>query len=169
MSANTGIPPISSVVPDRDELKRINTICRRFILASFIFFLISTIMGYLMLSRLIPSAPSFVHAHVGVYGWITLLIFGVAYKLLPSAFANKTRVHSLRMAEVHFWMAMVGLSGLFLFEYLSRFRVSSLYFHAGVIFGAFLLASGVIFVVNMWKTFMQGQENSPQGKGPAQT
>jgi len=153
MAATAGKPPGLNIIPDKADLEKTNSICKRFILASFIFFLINITMGYLMLSRVIPSAPVFVHAHTGLYGWVTMLIFGVAYKLLPTAFANKNRVYSLRLAEVHFWMSIVGMSGLLLCGYISQFSASSILFHMKEAFGAVLLASGFIFVINMWKTF----------------
>lgn len=165
-----------------------NGICKRFIFAGFIFFIIGTTLGFLMFSKVIPeespaadariemheegeheashSASTFVHAHMGVYGWVSLFIFGVSYKLIPTAFAGKTKVYSFRMARAHFWMAIPGLSGVLLFGYLSEFSDSALLHIIQVALGALFLTSGFVFVINMWKTFTHQQGASSAREKP---
>ena len=62
------MPQVPGLIPGRDELEQTNSICKRFIFTSLVFFLIGSTMGFLILSRVIPSKPTFVHAHMGVYG-----------------------------------------------------------------------------------------------------
>ncbi|MBI3015932.1 MAG: hypothetical protein HYY65_12945 [Candidatus Tectomicrobia bacterium] len=47
------------------------------------------------------------HLHLNFFGWISMMIFGVGYKLLPN-YAGKIVIHSLTMARVQFWLANVG-------------------------------------------------------------
>jgi cytochrome c oxidase cbb3-type subunit I/II len=47
------------------------------------------------------------HVHTGALGWNGFLTFGMIYWLLPRLF--QTRLHSKRLAEVHFWLATFGI------------------------------------------------------------
>jgi cytochrome c oxidase cbb3-type subunit I/II len=47
------------------------------------------------------------HVHTGALGWNGFLTFGMIYWLLPRLF--QTRLHSQKLAEVHFWFAAVGM------------------------------------------------------------
>jgi len=47
------------------------------------------------------------HVHTGALGWNGLLTFGMTYWLAPRLF--QTRLHSQKMAEVHFWLATFGI------------------------------------------------------------
>ncbi len=47
------------------------------------------------------------HVHVGALGWNGFLTFGMIYWLLPRLF--QTRLHSTKLAEIHFWFATFGL------------------------------------------------------------
>ncbi len=47
------------------------------------------------------------HVHTGALGWNGLLTFGMMYWLMPRLF--QTKLHSQKMAEVHFWFATFGI------------------------------------------------------------
>uniref|UniRef100_A0A832I2R8 Cytochrome-c oxidase, cbb3-type subunit I n=1 Tax=Eiseniibacteriota bacterium TaxID=2212470 RepID=A0A832I2R8_UNCEI len=47
------------------------------------------------------------HVHTGALGWNGFLAFGMTYWLMPRVF--QTKLHSRRLAEVHFWFATFGL------------------------------------------------------------
>ncbi|WP_116125428.1 cytochrome-c oxidase, cbb3-type subunit I [Lewinella sp. IMCC34183] len=47
------------------------------------------------------------HVHVGTLGWNGMLTFGVLYFILPRIF--RTPLYSRRLANVHFWMATLGV------------------------------------------------------------
>ena len=46
------------------------------------------------------------HVHVGTLGWNGMLTFGVVYWLLPRIYA--TNLYSVKLANVHFWIATLG-------------------------------------------------------------
>ena len=46
------------------------------------------------------------HVHVGTLGWNGMLTFGVVYWLLPRIF--DTKLYSVRLANIHFWIATLG-------------------------------------------------------------
>ena len=47
------------------------------------------------------------HVHTGALGWNGFMTFGMVYWLLPRLF--QTRLHSVKMAEAHFWLATFGM------------------------------------------------------------
>ena len=47
------------------------------------------------------------HVHVGALGWNGMLTFGMLYWLLPRLY--KTKLYSVNMANVHFWLGTLGI------------------------------------------------------------
>ncbi|MBN1407109.1 MAG: cytochrome-c oxidase, cbb3-type subunit I [Calditrichaceae bacterium] len=47
------------------------------------------------------------HVHIGALGWNGLLTFGILYWLIPRLF--NTKLHSVKLANVHFWIATLGM------------------------------------------------------------
>ena len=47
------------------------------------------------------------HVHVGGLGWNGMLTFGMLYWLIPRIF--KTELHSRKLANIHFWIATLGI------------------------------------------------------------
>jgi hypothetical protein len=94
------------------------------------------------------------HAHVLLIGWVSMMIFGVGYHLLP-VFAG-TDLYSLRLAELHFWLQNIGLIGLALtMPY--RYGDSSLQLGAAV-FGAVSLLAIYLFVYNVARSLIPPKE-----------
>jgi len=47
------------------------------------------------------------HVHVGALGWNGFLTFGILYWLIPRLY--KTRLHSVKLANFHFWIGTLGI------------------------------------------------------------
>ncbi|MEZ4588616.1 MAG: cytochrome-c oxidase, cbb3-type subunit I [Gemmatimonadales bacterium] len=47
------------------------------------------------------------HVHTGALGWNGFMAFGMIYWLMPRLF--QTKLHSMKLAEVHFWLATFGM------------------------------------------------------------
>ncbi len=47
------------------------------------------------------------HVHTGALGWNGFMAFGMVYWLLPRLF--QARLHSHKLAELHFWLATIGI------------------------------------------------------------
>jgi cbb3-type cytochrome oxidase subunit 1 len=90
------------------------------------------------------------HAHMNVVGFITMMIFGVGYQLLPRLFGHQLRSRALAIA--HWWLANLGLvamtAGFMLAPHIGS-RSAPLTATGGALFTAGALG----FVYNMWRTF----------------
>jgi cbb3-type cytochrome oxidase subunit 1 len=90
------------------------------------------------------------HAHMNVVGFITMMIFGVGYQLLPRLFGHG--LHSRALAVAHWWLANIGLAamvaGFILAPHIGT-RSAPVTASGGALFtiGAFS------FVYNLWRTF----------------
>lgn len=84
---------------------------RVFIKASVIYLLVGAVFGLWMafdpaqLGRMIP-----VHVHFMLLGWVSMLMFAVAYHILPRFHAKL--LYSERMAFTHFYIANLSLIGM---------------------------------------------------------
>jgi cbb3-type cytochrome oxidase subunit 1 len=90
------------------------------------------------------------HAHMNVVGFLTMLVFGVGYQLLPRLFGHPLR--SPRLAIAHLFAANLGLAGLVLgFLIQPRQPAAARWFTAP---GGSLFALGALmWVYNLWRTF----------------
>ncbi len=112
--------------------------------------LINTATGILLWERYLLT---FTHAHVLLIGFVSMMIFGVGYHLLP-VFAG-TDLHSLRLAEVQFWLQNIGLVGL---AFTMPYRFEGNYKLAALAFGAVSLLAIYIFVYNVARSLIPPKE-----------
>lgn len=123
---------------------------KAFIRASLLWFAAGILLGVGMAvyPEWIIYRPA--HAHLNVVGFLTMMVFGVGYQLLPRVFGHP--LHSRRLAVAHLFLANLGLGGLvtgFLAQphnaAAGRWITSS---------GGVLFAIGVVFWAwNLWRTF----------------
>jgi cbb3-type cytochrome oxidase subunit 1 len=104
------------------------------------------------------------HAHMTVVGFLTMLVFGVGYQLLPRLFGHP--LYSPRLAVAHLFLANVGLIGLVL-----GFLVGPSSGSAGQwvsASGGSLYALGaMLWVYNLWRTF-DAAEARQRARPPAE-
>lgn len=89
------------------------------------------------------------HAHMNVVGFLTMLVFGVGYQLLPRLFGHP--LYSTRLAAAHLYLANIGLAGLVLGFMVRPRSIAGVWLTSsgGIVFGL-----GVAFWVwNLWRTF----------------
>jgi cytochrome c oxidase cbb3-type subunit 1 len=90
------------------------------------------------------------HAHMNVVGFLTMLVFGVGYQLLPRLFGHP--LHSRPLAIAHLYLANAGLAGLVAGFLLRPHTSAASQWLMGT--GGVLFAVGALFWVwNLWQTF----------------
>lgn len=118
------------------------------------------------------------HVHVGGLGWNGFLIFGMLYWIIPKIYG--TKLHSIKLANLHFWIGTLGMLFYALPMYFSGFVQSMMWkefkpegilqygnfleitlqllpMHMLRAFGGILYLSGVIIMaVNLVKTAKSG-------------
>ena len=130
----------------------LSKVTRLFILASLIYLCIGVTIGVLF--TLYPRAMGWLlamHAHTNLLGWVSMMIFGVSYHVLPR-FSGRP-LYSERLAGLHLILSNTGLIGLII-----SWPLSKVYYGVGLL--QFMLtvsallyaASAYMFVYNLGKT-----------------
>lgn len=122
-----------------------------FIKAGLVWLLIGSVVGGLMLVW--PKYTGIylrVHAHMMVVGFVSMLIFGVAYHILPR-FSGRP-LHSERLASAHLWLLNIGLAGMTTFWSFHYHFGKILYQHISLLFAILMFISFVMFAYNLFKT-----------------
>ena len=134
---------------------------KNFIGASIFYLAVASIMGVLMLVK--PGTAAllrFPHSHLMLIGWVTMMIYGVGYHILPR-FAGRL-IKSPWLGEIQFWAANIGLIGMTVFQpvYSNSPANTAMPVLLGIAGGLQVLSS-VIFLYNMGTTLFQKDEEKP--------
>ncbi len=84
----------------------------KFFVVAITFYGMSTFEGPMLAIRSVNGLAHYTdwivaHVHSGTLGWNGFMAFGMAYWLLPRLW--KTELFSKRLAEIHFWIATIGI------------------------------------------------------------
>jgi len=125
---------------------------KNFIIVSIVYLGISSVLGVCMLGN--PSLMSFkfVHSHLNMLGWVSMMIYGVGYHILPR-FAGRALKYP-KLGEFQFWTANIGLVGMLAFYTLDVMGHNQTFTTAAVIFGAVEVLSIGLFFYNMLATLL---------------
>jgi cbb3-type cytochrome oxidase subunit 1 len=131
---------------------------RNFIVASIIYFGLASVLGIMMLwdnSSLITL--KFVHSHLNMLGWVSMMIFGVGYHVLPRFSGRPLKYPG--MGELHFWSANAGLIGMLLFYTIYTYSPNQVYYYLTISFGVLEVFSITLFFYNMLATLLSRAQN----------
>jgi cytochrome c oxidase cbb3-type subunit 1 len=83
----------------------------KFIVLSLAFYGLATFEGPMMAIKSVNVISHYTdwtigHVHSGALGWNAMITFGTFYYLVPRLVG--TELHSVRLANVHFWLALAG-------------------------------------------------------------
>ena len=85
-------------------------VAKNFVRMSVIYFLVAAIIGaYLMFCQRRSYNLHQMHVHLMMLGWMSMMIYGVGYHIIPRF--NGNPVAFPKLAVVHFWLANVALVG----------------------------------------------------------
>ena len=85
----------------------------KFLIVSLSFYGMSTFEGPMMSIKTVNALSHYTdwtigHVHSGALGWVGFMTMGSLYYLIPRMF-GRTRMHSVRAIEFHFWIATIGV------------------------------------------------------------
>ena len=127
-----------------------------FIRCAIIYFLLAILLGIHMSinSAIYPWMP--IHAHFNLLGWMSMMIYGVGYHILPR-FSGKP-LFSDALANAQLWLSNAGLIGM-----AACWWVTS---HGGtntvlLVFSLLEALSVVFFAINMFKTIKAAPAPAP--------
>nr|WP_306268650.1 cytochrome-c oxidase, cbb3-type subunit I [Pararhizobium sp. IMCC3301] len=151
----------------------------RFMFVAAVFYGLSTFEGSFMAIRPVNALSHYTdwtvgHVHSGALGWLAMITFGAFYSVVPALWGRQ-RMHSSRLVEWHFWLALAGLltyvfslwnagltqglmwrtyneTGTLNYSFIESMEAMRPYYIARFIGGALFLAGIVTGAVNIWLT-----------------
>lgn len=121
---------------------------RYFIKSALVYLGLGICMGTWM--GFVPEAVIYrpAHAHLNLLGFVSMVIFGVAYHVIPRFTGHQ--LHSPRIAAVHWWASNAGLVILVLgFIFVPWMPAARTAIDVGAVLAA---AGGFLFIYNLWRT-----------------
>ena len=151
------------------------------------FYGMSTFEGPMMAIKSVNSLSHFTnwtiaHVHSGALGWVGLTSFATLYYLIPRLW--HTQLYSVRLAEVHFWIATLGLviyvssmwisgitqglmwravnpDGSLAYTFIETVSAIHIYDVIRVFGGAIYLFGLFVMIYNVYRTIQQGSAAAP--------
>ena len=130
---------------------------RNFIIVSIIYLGLSSILGIAMLWNQSLMSLKFVHSHLNLLGWVSMMIYGVGYHVLPR-FSGRPLKYP-KMGELQFWTANVGLIGMLFFYTVNIYTPAPIYNTMSVACGVIEVFSIALFFYNMLATLLPGEQH----------
>lgn len=122
---------------------------RRFMKSSLSWLAAGATLGLVMAIWPTTAVLRTAHLHINLLGFVAMMIFGVAYHVIPRFTGHE--LYSRRLAGAHWWMSNVGLA-----LFATGFGLRGYGITAGtplVAVGGLASASGAyMFVYGMWRT-----------------
>jgi cbb3-type cytochrome oxidase subunit 1 len=122
---------------------------RRFIKAALVWLGLGVTMGVAMAVHPMWIIYRPAHVHMNLLGFVTMMIYGVAYYVVPRFFGHS--LYSKRLAGAHWWLSNIGLGVMVVgFIMAPHFGQRSVPVLAS---GGTLSALGAFaFIFNVWRT-----------------
>jgi len=132
---------------------------KNFIIMSIVYLAAASVIGIGIMLEPEFQKYRFVHSHFMLIGWVSMMIYGVGYHILPR-FAGKLLKRPL-LAEIQFWVANVGLIGMVVFYSLLLGEPDNMaYGLLAGISGVLEVCASLLFFYNMY-TVLFAKEEQP--------
>lgn len=117
--------------------------------ASLIWLALGVTLGVAMAARPAWRVFRTAHLHMNLTGFVTMMIFGVAYYVVPRFFGRA--LHDRRLALGQWWLSNVGLGGMVAGFMMQAYAIPG--WTVFLVTGGVLQAVGAYaFVYNIWRT-----------------
>ena len=154
----------------------------KFLIVSISFYGMATFEGPMMSIKTVNSLSHYTdwtigHVHAGALGWVALISIGAMYYLIPRLYGQS--LHSVKLAEVHFWIACLGIllystsmwvsgitqglmwravnqDGTLTYSFLESVQAMAPFYLIRLLGGALFLAGMLLMAYNLLKTIQAG-------------
>ena len=136
---------------------------RRFIKASLCWFGLGITLGVAMAVEPRMAPYRLAHMHMNLLGFVTMMIYGVAYHVIPRFTGNV--LYSRRLAAVHWWISNAGLA-LMVIGFVLAPHIGATSRPVLAIGGVLSATGGFCFIANVWRTIdgrAAGRDAAPIG------
>ncbi|HIC81947.1 MAG TPA: cytochrome-c oxidase, cbb3-type subunit I, partial [Kiloniellaceae bacterium] len=151
----------------------------RMLAVSVAFYGMSTFEGPVMSIKAVNSLSHYTdwtvgHVHSGALGWVGFVSFGAIYYLVPKLW-HRTRLYSVNLVSLHFWVATIGIVlyitamwvsgilqglmwraydslGFLEFSFVETVEAMHPFYVIRALGGALYLLGALIMVYNCWRT-----------------
>ena len=123
-----------------------------FIVMSIVYLGAAAILGIFMLWNQSVMGLKFVHSHLNMLGWVSMMIYGVGYHILPRFMGRA--LYSARIGEIQFYLANISLVAMLLFYTLNVYDPGTAYRTLTVAAGAVQAGTVFLFFYNMLMTLL---------------
>ena len=123
-----------------------------FIVMSIVYLGASAMMGIAMLANQNVMALKFVHSHLNMLGWVSMMIYGVGYHILPRFMGRA--LYSNKIGEAQFYLANVSLVAMLVFYTLNTYDPSDTYRNITLVSGVVQVIAISLFFYNMLMTLL---------------
>ena len=155
----------------------------KFFVLGITFYGLQTVQGPTQAIRAVSQLIHFTdwvpgHVHMGTMGWVTLTVCASIYYVVPKIYG--TTVWSEKVANVHFWLALVGQlifsvtmwitgiqqgamwkatnpDGSLKYTFTESVAANYPYWHMRALGGVIFTVGMILFVVNVLKTIQKGR------------
>ncbi len=156
----------------------------KFLITSLSFYGMSTFEGPMMAIKTVNALSHYTdwtvgHVHSGALGWVGMVSIGSIYYLIPKLF-GKSEMHSVKLINVHFWLATLGtvlyiaalwisgvmqglmwratnVDGTLTYSFVESVKASYPFWTIRVIGGVLYLSGMILMAYNMFKTIASGK------------
>ena len=129
-----------------------------FVVASLVYFFLAAVLGILMGGTNAAGWVRFAHVHFNLLGFMSMMIYGVGYFILPRFNGRTLRWPS--WVPVHFYAANIGLIGMVA-------TAPSLPSTGFILFSALSVISAGMFAVNLGATMLLEPKKEEDEEEPA--
>jgi cbb3-type cytochrome oxidase subunit 1 len=126
-----------------------------FIVMSIVYLGVAAIIGILMLGNQNMLGLKFVHSHLNMLGWVSMMIYGVGYHILPRFMGRP--LYSNKVAEAQFYLANISLITMLVFYTLNLYAANDTFRVLTVVSGAVQAVAVFLFFYNMLMTLLAKQ------------
>ncbi len=131
----------------------------KFFKAALAYFLITLLLGLIMITGKgyalfgsVGAKPA--HVHAGLLGFITLIIMGSMYQIVPTL--TGTKLYGGKLERKQFLLINIGILGLFITLLFTKNGLRSGF---TLIFGAVILLASILFAFIIFKTMSESRSN----------